>query len=140
MNRIKIKIPIYNCTCHVLIGDEIEKTINNYVKKHKWPIENYIEHGKQVHGYVPDIDDIENYYIFYNKDSLTINIIAHEISHVVENIFNEKGIEANGEARSYLTGYITESIVDYVIKKDLFINKYLKKKELVIKNSENENQ
>ncbi len=40
-------------------------------------------------------------------------------------IFEDKDIELTGEARSYLTAYITETIFDYVIKKGLFQSKYL---------------
>jgi hypothetical protein len=126
MYKLEIKIPIYQCTVHVMIDAEIEKVINRYVKKYKWDIQTAIKEGEQVHGYAVSNGDVKNYYIFYSVDSLTVNYIAHEIAHLIDYILEEKEIELIGETRAYLTGYISEKIFDFIIKKKLLISKWLK--------------
>jgi hypothetical protein len=126
MYKFSIKIPIYKCTCHVIISKDISDVINKYVKKKKWNADYAIKTGEDVHGYAVTDGTTTDYYIFYSLESLTANYIAHEISHLIDFIFEEKDIERHGEARAYLTGYISEKIFDYVLKKQIFINKWYK--------------
>lgn len=128
MYKLNVKIPIYNCTVHVIIDENIEKVINRYIKKHKLNKELLIAEGDEVHGYVISKHDVTNYYVFYAVKSLTVTYLTHEISHVVDDILTEKGIEQNGEARCYLTGYISQQIFDFVMRKELFINKWFNSK------------
>lgn len=116
-----IKIPIYNCVCKVVIDDDIIKAINRYGKKHRWE-----NHEYNVHGIAISTGNMKDYYIFYSTDSLNVNIIMHEITHLVDFILDERAIENEGEAKAYLTGYIAEKIFDYVLKKKLLINKWYK--------------
>jgi len=129
MHKLNIKIPIYNCTVHVIIDEGIEKVINRYIKKHKICEDLIIPEGDEVHGYVLTKRDVTNYFVFYSIKSLTVTYLTHEISHVVDDILQEKNIEQNGEARCYLTGYISQQIFDFVIRKNIFINKYFPKVE-----------
>lgn len=125
MNKFKVSISVYQCNCHVIIDDEIEKTINKYVKKHKWDKTWVIADNEQVHGYALSPGNLKDYYIFYSLHSLTPNFIAHEISHTIDDILEERQIELVGESRSYLTGYLTEKIFDYIIKNKMLISKWL---------------
>lgn len=136
MIKFSVKIPIYNCVCHIIIDKDIEKVINRYIKKKKWDADEIIPEGEEVHGWAHTEGDMTNYYIFYSLDSLTFGYVSHEISHMVDYIVGEKGIEDKGEARAYLTGYITEKINDYLLKKNLLINKWLKKPEIQKKEDE----
>jgi hypothetical protein len=126
MHKLTIKIPVYQCSCHIIINDEIEKTVNSYVKKNKWNQDLAIKVGEEVHGYALSNGDVKNYYIFYSIHSLTSNYICHEISHLIDYILDEKDIERSGEARAYLTGHISEKIFEFVIKNKLLISKWLK--------------
>ena len=126
MYKFSIKIPIYGCTVHVIIDNDIEKVINSYVKRKKWDKDIAINDGSEVHGYAVSPPDIKNHYIFYSTGSMTVNYICHEISHIIDNILSQRGVEEKGEARSYLTGFISDKIFDYVLKKQLLINKWLK--------------
>src|SRR5688572_7936775 len=126
MYKFSIKVPIYNCICHIIIDKDIEKIINRYIKKKKWDSDEIIPEGEEVHGWAHTEGDVTNYYIFYSIDSLTVTYLSHEISHMIDYIIEEKGIENKGEARAYLTGFVSEKIFDYVLKKGLLINKWYK--------------
>ncbi len=128
--KFDIKIPIYKCTCHIVIDKEIEKVINKYVKNKKWEKHLAVEAGNELHGLAINPRDNDNFYIFYSSGSLTVNYIAHEISHMIDFIMDEKGIEDKGEARAYLTGYVSEKIFDYIFKKQILINKWWNKPEI----------
>lgn len=130
MYSLTIKVPVYKITIHVKIAPEIRKVINTFSKRKKWK-ELALQEGEDVHGYAVSANDCINYYIFYDSLSVNSNYITHEISHVIDFILEEKDIERTGEARAYLTGHISEKIFDYVLKKGIFISKYLPKKEEV---------
>jgi hypothetical protein len=121
MYKFEIKIPIYNCTCKIIIDKDILKTINRYAKKNKWE-----NHEYNVHGLAVSPGDMKDYYIFYAIDSLNVNIIVHEITHMVDFILDERAIENEGEAKAYLTGYISEKVFDFILKRNLLINKWYK--------------
>lgn len=119
MYKFEIDVPIYNCKCKIIIDKDIVKTINRYGKRNKWD-----KHEYNVHGLAVSQDDMKNYYVFYSLDSLNANIIVHEITHLVDFILEERAIENEGEAKAYLTGYISEKVFDYVLKRNLLINKW----------------
>jgi hypothetical protein len=128
MYSLTIKVPVYKITIHVKIAPEVKKVINTFSKRKKWK-EVELKEGEDVHGYAVSATDCVNYYIFYDILSVNSNYITHEISHVIDYILEEKDIERMGEARAYLTGHISEKIFDFVLKKGIFISKYLPKKE-----------
>jgi len=121
MYKLEIKIPIYDCTCKVIIDKDIDKTINRYAKKNKWGLHDY-----KVYGLALNPDNMKEYYIFYSLDSLNVNVIVHEITHLVDYILDDRAIQNEGEAKAYLTGFISEKVFDYILKKHLFINKWYK--------------
>ncbi len=47
---------------------------------------------------------------------VSINTIVHETSHIVDNIIESRGLEPTGEPRAYLSGFISESIVNLIDK------------------------
>jgi hypothetical protein len=121
MYKFEIKVPIYNCTCKIIIDNDIVKTINNYGKRNKWD-----KHDYNVHGLAVNPGDMQEYYIFYAIDSLNVNTIVHEITHLVDYILEDRAIENEGEAKAYLTGYISEKVFDYILRRNLLINKWYK--------------
>jgi hypothetical protein len=127
MHKLTITVPVYQFKCIVVIDSDIEKRINSYTKRNCWEGE-ALKEDETVHGMAVSTKSSHNYYIFYDIASLNANVITHEVSHLVDYVLEHKGIE-DGEARAYLSGYINEKIFDYVIKNQLFINKWLKEKE-----------
>lgn len=121
MYKFEVQIPIYNCVCKIVIDKDIVKTINRYGKRNKWE-----KHDYNVHGLAVSTENMKDYYIFYALDSLNVNIIVHEITHLVDFILEERAIENEGEAKAYLTGYISEKVFDYILKRNLLINKWYK--------------
>jgi hypothetical protein len=128
MQKLTIQVPVYQFKCIVIIDDDIEKRINSFIKRHKWN-ETLFKEGEQVHGMAINPGLVHTYYIFYAIESITSNIITHEVSHLVDDVMGDKGME-DSETRAYLSGYINEKIFDYVLKNKLFINKWLKQDQL----------
>lgn len=124
MHKTIIQVPVYQFKCIVIMDQEIEKRISSFVKRHKWN-ETILREGDEVHGLAINPGLVHTYYIFYSTESLTPNIITHEVSHLVDYVMGDKGM-ADTETRAYLAGYLNEKIFDYVLKNKLLINKWLK--------------
>lgn len=106
----RFKVPIYECTVIITVSDNIKKSINTYLRmngdeKIDWNVGGFC--------YCPDID---KYYVFFDKDYLSVNTINHEKSHLVEMILKDRDIVAEDEVKCYLDGFISE-------KFDLFFKK-----------------
>lgn len=121
MQKLTVKVPVYSFTCEVIFADPIEPEINKLRKKQKLePIDG------TVHGYAIGGNDVHTYYLFYCLKGLNVNTLAHEISHLVDYVFVDRGIEPpTGEPRAYLTGHVTEKIFEFVFKKQFPISKWL---------------
>jgi hypothetical protein len=118
--QFTIKLPIYELNCKVIIAKDIDKHVNKLLfKQGDDPTEDGID------GYTTHNPDATIYYIFYNLDVLTTNLIAHEASHLVDFILENKGIELVGETRAYIMGYIMEQILKYVHKKRILKDKWI---------------
>jgi len=117
-----IKVPVYNFSCTVIFADVIEPCINKVLKKEKFPL---IE--GQVYGYAVGGNDISKYYLFYSLNGLNASFLSHEISHLVDYVFEDREITPlTGETRAYLTGYISNEIFEFVYKNKIPISKWLK--------------
>lgn len=125
MFKLQVNIPLYNFKCNIIIADEIEKVIARYMKRLKVEFKD----DEEYDGYAVFTPQAK-YYIFYAIHSLTPNTIVHEISHIVDYIIEHKDIERTGEARSYLTGYISEKVFNFVLKNKLLISPYLEYKQV----------
>lgn len=123
MEKLTIEIPVYNCKCVVTVGDNIEKRINSFIKRKKIPLLP-IPEGEELYGLAFGLRTMDFYYIFYSSDNLTMNTVAHEICHTVDEICEHRDIE-DKEARAYLSGHITEKVFDFLLKKKLYTNKYM---------------
>src|ERR1044072_2040050 len=102
MKKFSFKVGVYDLMCHVIIADDIEKIYNKLAKKNGW---NQLSDDTEAGGLAIG-GDLFNYYIFYKTNSLTPGILAHEASHIVDEILQNRGIELVGEARAYLTQHI----------------------------------
>lgn len=138
MHKLTIQVPVYQFKCIIVIDENIEKRANAFIKRHKWNEDLLIRDGDQVHGYALNPGLVHTYYIFYSEESITPNIITHEVSHLVDYVMGDKGMN-DTETRAYLSGFINEKIFDYVLKNNLLINKWIKtEKTQVIKESQDQ--
>ena len=124
MHKITIQVPVYQFKCVVIIDKDIEKRVNAFIKRHKWSTD-LLKDGEQINGIAINPGYVHTYYIFYSIESVTPNIITHEVSHLVDDVMGDKGME-DSETRAYLSGFVNEKIFDYVLKNKLLINKWLK--------------
>lgn len=121
-HKLTVRVPVYNFDCEVVFADEIETHINLLRKKQKLePMEGL------VHGYAIGGNDVHKYYLFYGISGLSINTLAHEISHLIDFVLTDRGVDPpTGEPRAYLTGHVTEKIFEFVLKKDIPIKEWLR--------------
>lgn len=126
MYKFDIKIAVYDCTIKVVISKDIRKVINSYVKRKKWDKDTALPEDHNVHGLAISNEDMKEYYVFYDIEDVKVKFLTHEISHIVDFILVERDLEDKGEAKAYLTGYISEKIFDYILKKNLLINQWYK--------------
>ena len=128
IHKITIPLQIYQLKCIVIIDKDISKKINSYSKREKWEFN--VEDDHDLRGMAINPGNFHTYYVFYSEESLTPNIITHEVSHLVDYILEDKEVN-DGEARAYLSGHINEKIFDYILKNKLLINKWLIKENLI---------
>lgn len=129
MHKITIQVPVYQFKCIVIIDKDIEKRVNAFIKRHKWKTDPLAD-GEQINGIAINPGYVHTYYIFYSIESVTPNIITHEVSHLVDDVMGDKGME-DSETRAYLSGFVNEKIFDYVLKNKLLINKWISKTEKI---------
>lgn len=121
MNKLKIDIPLYEAVCSIYIEEDISEYIRIFGKKKKWKEDLTLHKDDKVEGYAVPLGNNRNYLLFFEKTRMTPNTISHEISHLVDFILEERGIELTGEARAYLTGHISGKIYEYAHKHNLII-------------------
>lgn len=114
-------VEIYNCTVHIIVADNMLRSINYYLRKcGSKPLKK--EEVPGAYCLSPDKECSYEYYIFFDRKTIDINYINHEKSHLVEFILEERGIKAKDETRAYLDGFLSEKI-----------NSLLKKRKVRIK-------
>lgn len=118
--RGKFHIDVYDCNIHIIISNDILKSIKYYYKKHK---DGEPSDAPQGLMYRPGTGDIDNYYIFFDEKFLSNNCINHEKCHAVEYILTDRDIRASGEVRAYLDGCISSKIAAFFKKRNIKITK-----------------
>lgn len=114
-------VQIYNCTVHIIVADDLQRSINYYLRKcGEKPLKK--EEIPGAYCLSPDDDCSFEYYLFFGRKTIDINYINHEKSHLVEFILEERGIKAKDETRAYLDGFLSEKI-----------NALLKKRKIKLK-------
>lgn len=119
-----IKVPVYSFNIRVTIADNVEQYINKQCRK--LGLEDY---EGTVHGLAMEGKDVHDYFLFFDANSVTINTVIHEVSHIIDYAFNHRDIELDGEPRAHLSGHIGEEVIKYMYKKQLLKDKWLKKKQ-----------
>lgn len=124
MTKTCIRVPLYGISITVIIDDDVHKSVARLSKKNKWILNPDFTKPFNIAG-LAVYQGSEEYYIFFEKKHTSVNTVTHEITHVIERVFENKYIEDESEALAYLTGYVTEKIFDFLLSKQLLINKWI---------------
>jgi hypothetical protein len=117
------KVDVFDCSVHVVIAKSIMSSVNYHLRKAGYKQEDFLHFEPSGFFCNPTPDRIGNYYIFFQESDLTVDVVNHEKSHLVEHILTDRDIEPKDEVRCYLDGYISRMI-------DLFF----KSRKIKIKN------
>jgi len=116
---------MYRVTIYVYFGavdENLHKFMQPIAAKYGYVKEEYQEFCRKNAGVMSRYGS--NFFIWMPAPPTTASQygdIAHEISHVVNGIFNIRGIEPdseNNEPFAYLTGWITQKIFGKILKKE----------------------
>jgi len=118
----KFKVDVFDCTIHIVIAKSIKNSVNYYLTK-AGQTNSLIDYEPSGLFCNPHTERIGNYFIFFQEEDVTVDIINHEKSHLVEQILIDRDIKPKDEIRSYLDGYISRMV-------DLFF----KKRKIKVKN------
>ena len=119
----KFKVDVFDCTIHITIAKSIKNSVNYYLRQTGHEGSDLIDFEPSGFFCNPHSERIGNYFIFFNEEDITIDVINHEKSHLVEQILTDRDIKPKDEIRSYLDGYVSRMI-------DLFF----RKRKIKIKN------
>ncbi len=113
-------VDVYCCKVVVVVTDNMEATMKKYLKKFKLPY----EEGSVYEGlFISDTtSESSSYYILFNKNSLSINTIAHESYHACARILKDRGVDIssdNEEPVAYLMGYVVQSVINVIVSQKL---------------------
>lgn len=111
MKTIKHKfyIPIYGCYVTVIVAKNFEKVAKKYDFEN---VNDIIRRSSAMVQTRKNKQGIRKY-IYIQRSSVSLGIIAHEAKHIVNRIFRDRGVELdrfNDEAECYLLQYIVNEI------------------------------
>lgn len=101
-----IRVPIYQAKVTVLLVDSLKEIEDRYQLKDTECVAAMVFRRKY------------NYFVAFER--LDPGIIAHEVTHLVNHIFYDRGVEldlVNDEPQAYLTGWLYGNIYDIIYKK-----------------------
>lgn len=111
----KFTIDVYSCTIFVTIASDTMRSINYYHRKL-----GYNDLTEPVSGYfLPDTNTVKRYYLFFDEEDLSVNVVNHEKSHLVERILEDREIKSKDEVRSYLDGCVSEKLHEFFKKRNI---------------------
>lgn len=105
----RFKIDLYDVTIHIRLADSDKnflQSINYFLAKDG---EDILKDSPGGYFYRAE-GDAFNYYVFFNKSTLTFEIFNHEKSHVIDYILEDREIKATDEIRSYLDGFVSHKM------------------------------
>jgi hypothetical protein len=114
-------VPIYDAFVKIIVADNLLRSINYHLTKHGHKKEEkspggYFFYPHYEHG---------TYYLFFCKNTLTVNAVNHEKSHLIDQILIDRSIKPKDEVRAYLDGFVSNKV-------DLFFKR--RKSKLKISN------
>lgn len=118
MHKLTIKVPLYEYKVHVVIAENVGNEIRRKATAEKWT---HVQMGPEenVKGMAVGIT-CTDYYLYFNLEDFNPNVIAHEISHHVHHAMTQRGMIEEDEAKAYLSGFITQKIVNFGVKKNIY--------------------
>lgn len=114
----RFKCDVFDCDIFITVSDNLLRSINTYFIKNE---DGKLKYCPAGYFYRPGGDAIGTYHIFFDFNSLAVNIINHEKSHLVEEILTDRGIKPLDEVRSYLDGFISHKIDSFFTKRKIKI-------------------
>lgn len=106
------KVDLFDCKINILFCENVKKSVDRCLKRygHK-PL------NVDINGFFfcPGAPSNE-YFVFFDIKSISVDLVNHEKSHLVEEILIGKGIRAAGEIRAILDGFISTKI-DNILKR-----------------------
>lgn len=113
-------IDVYACGVHVIVGDNIQRSINYHLRQDGQKEIDFEPDG-YFNQYVSE-GRIGTYYLFFNRENLCHEIINHEKSHLVEQILKDRSISTRGEVQAYLDGCVSQKLMAFFKKRKLKIH------------------
>jgi hypothetical protein len=114
----KFNVDVFDCTVHIIICKSIKASANYYLKQADATLIDYEPSGLFFN---PHIERIGNYYVFFQENDVTSDVINHEKSHLVEQVLLDRNITPKNEVRAYLDGYISRMFDSFFRKRKLKI-------------------
>lgn len=111
-------IPLYGCLLHVLIGHDLEALS----LAAGLPTDGFNGNSLAFYNacaFRADRAEDVGYFILL-KPNASANTVAHEAVHIVNKVFNDRGIKLdsnNDEPQAYFTGWVVEKI-NYTLTSD----------------------
>ena len=110
----KINLAIYEAVVNLRVVDSMQDMQDYLDKKTKSLVDVTDSYGCVFD--LPGAKGLE-YYIVYEKDKLTINLISHEVYHLAIRILTNINI-TDEESTAWLVGYLTETIYKVLRQKN----------------------
>lgn len=114
MSKSTIKVPLYECKVVLIVTSTMEELQQHVYKKKKANVD-----VLDTHGVVFNWGNAE-YVIALREESMSHNLLAHELFHLVMAITHDIDIE-DEESQAWLVGYLTEQVYKVLNKKKFAI-------------------
>ena len=114
MSKSTIKIPLYECKVVLIVTSTMEELQQYVFKKKKVRVD-----VLDTHGVVFNWGNAE-YVIALKEDSLSHNLLAHELFHLTVAITTDIAID-DEESQAWLVGHLTEHAYKILNKKKFVI-------------------
>jgi len=108
-------IDIYSCKVQLIVTDDVYNEEKTLYAKNGEDHEEYVASDGITLNFENDI-----YYVVFSTNSVSHNLIAHELYHLVCSICDYRNIEEE-ESRAWLCGYLTEMFYKFLDKKNITI-------------------
>lgn len=106
-------LDIYSCKIVLIVSDNLFEEERKLCEKHDDSFTDVTLSDGLTMNFENDV-----YYILLSLDSISHNLISHEIYHLVCSITDYRSI-IEEESRAWLCGYLTELIYSYLINKNI---------------------
>lgn len=108
-------LDIYSCKIVLIISEDLFEEERKLCEKHEDEYTEIVPSDGLTINFENDI-----YYILFKVDSISHNLLAHEIFHLVCSITDYRSINEE-ESRAWLCGYLTDLIYSYLQNKKITI-------------------